>query len=162
MRMLVRRRERVNACWRDSAISGSFRYGSVMGQMGENQRATPDVAALVKRWPSASSAPYEVAPPLPRESVAGKPSKDGGRSRLATAVRVEGSSSTVVRILGMNRSPQASRLRERAKAARRTARAVAPLTGQGSGCGTAQLPAAQWLGPGRRRASIWLPEPTVR
>ena len=137
--MLVRRRERVNACWRDSAISGSFRYGSVMGQMGENQRATPDVAALVKRWPSASSAPYEVAPPLPRESVAGKPWKEAGRSHLATAVRVEGSSSTVVRILGMNRSPQASRLRERAKAARRTARAVAPLTGQGSVTGDRSL-----------------------
>jgi len=69
---------------------------------------------------------------LPRESVAGKPWKEAGRSHLATAVRVEGPSSTVVRILGMNRSPpQASRLRERAKAARRTARAVAPLTGQG-------------------------------
>ena len=52
----------------------------------------------------------------------GKPWKEAGRSHLATAVRVEGSSSTVVRILGMNRSPQASRLRERAKAVRRTAR----------------------------------------
>jgi hypothetical protein len=107
-----------------------------MGQMGEDQRATPDVAEPVKNSPSASSAPYDVAPPLPRESVAGKPWKEAGRSHMAAAARVEASSSTVARVLGMHRGSQARRLRERAKAARRTARALAPLTGQGSVCDT--------------------------
>jgi hypothetical protein len=102
-----------------------------MGQMGEDQRATPDVAAPVKNSPSASSAPYDVALPLPRESVAGKPWKEAGRSHMAAAARVEASSSTVARVLGTHRGSQARRLRERAKAARRTARALAPLTGQG-------------------------------
>jgi hypothetical protein len=52
---------------------GRFRYGSGMGQIGEDRQATPDVVAPVKGSPLASSAPYDVAPPLPRESVAGKP-----------------------------------------------------------------------------------------
>ena len=104
--------------------------------MGEDQRATPDVAEPVKKSPSASSAPYDVAPPLPRESVAGKPWKEAGRSHMAAAARVEASSSTVARVLGMHRGSQARRLRERAKAAQRTARALAPLTGQGSACAT--------------------------
>jgi hypothetical protein len=103
-----------------------------MGQIGEDRQATPDVVAPVKGSPLASSAPYDVAPPLPRESVAGKPWKEAGRSHLAAAARVEASSSTVVRFLGVNRSPQARQLRERAKSARRTARALAPLAGQGS------------------------------
>ena len=114
-----------------------------MGQMGEDQRANPDVAERVKKSPSESSAPYDVAPPLPRESVAGKPWKEAGRSHMAAAARVEASSSTLARVLGMHRGSQARRLRERAKAARRTARALAPLTGQGSiadtvdrGCGS--------------------------
>jgi hypothetical protein len=40
-----------------------------MGQMGEDQQATPDVAAPLKWSPSVSSAPYDVASPLPRESA---------------------------------------------------------------------------------------------
>jgi hypothetical protein len=96
-----------------------------------DRRATPDVAEPVKKSPSASSAPYDAAPPLPRESVAGKPWKEAGRSHMAAAARVEASSSTVARVLGMHRGSQARRLHERAEAARRTARALAPLTGQG-------------------------------
>lgn len=106
--------------------------------MGEDQRATPDVAEPVKKSPSASSAPNDVAPPLPRESVAGKPWKEAGRSHMAAAARVEASSSTVARVLGMHRGSQARRLRERAKAAWRTARVLAPLTGQPSATGRAQ------------------------
>jgi hypothetical protein len=107
--------------------------------MGEDQGAIPDVAEPVKKSPSASSAPYDVAPPLPRESVAGKPWKEAGRSHMAAAARVEASPSTIARVLGMHRGSQARRLRERAKAARRTARAVAPLTGQGSVTGDRSL-----------------------
>ena len=110
---------------------GRFRYGSGMGQIGEDRQATPDVVVPVKGSPLASFAPYYVAPPLPRASVAGKPWKEAGRSHLAAAARVEASSSTVVRFLGVNRSPQARQLRERAKSARRTARALAPLASQG-------------------------------
>ena len=99
-----------------------------MGQMGEDQGAIPDVAEPVQKSPSESSAPYDVAPPLPRESVAGKPSKEAGRAHMAAAARVEASSSTLARVLGMHRGSQARRLRERAKAARCTARALAPLT----------------------------------
>ena len=96
-------------------------YGSGMREMGEG-RATPDVAEPVNKSPSASSASYDVAPPLPRESVAGKPWKEAGRSHTAAAARVEASSSTVARIMGVHRGSQARRLRERAKAARHTAR----------------------------------------
>ena len=106
-------------------------YGSGMREMGEG-RATPDVAEPVNKSPSASSASYDVAPPLPRESVAGKPWKEAGRSHTAAAARVEASSSTVARIMGVHRGSQARRLRERAKAARHTARALAPVTGQPS------------------------------
>jgi hypothetical protein len=74
-----------------SAVVG-VRYGSGMGQMGEDQGAIPDVAEPVQKSPSESSAPYDVAPPLPRESVAGKPWKEAGRSHLAAAARVEASS----------------------------------------------------------------------
>ena len=66
--------------------------------MGEDQRAPPDVAEPVKKSPSASSAPYDAAPPLPRESVAGKPWKEAGRSHMAAAARVEASSSTRARL----------------------------------------------------------------
>jgi len=41
---------------------------------------------------------------------------------MAAAARVVASPSTVARVLGMHRGSQARRLRERAKAARRTAR----------------------------------------
>jgi hypothetical protein len=92
------------------------RPGSGMGQMGEDQRATPAAAEPVKKSPSAWSAPYDVAPPLPRESVAGKPWKEAGRSHTAAA-RAEATSSTVARVLRMHRGSQARRLRERAKAA---------------------------------------------
>ena len=117
----------------ERTLSGGVRYGSGMGQMGEDQRATPDVAEPGKKSPSASSAPHDVAPPLPRESVGGKQWKEAGRSQMAAAARVEASSSTVVRILGMHRGSQARRLRERAKAARRTARALAPVDRSGMG-----------------------------
>jgi len=52
--------------------------------------------------------------------------KEAGRSQRAAAARVEASSSTLARVLGVHRGSQARRLRERAKAARRTARALAP------------------------------------
>jgi hypothetical protein len=96
-----------------------------MGQIGEDWQATPDVAAPVKGSPLASSAPYDVAPPLPRASVAGKPWKEAGRSHLAAAARVEASSSTVMRFLRVNRSPQARQLRARAKLLGRIRRTVA-------------------------------------
>ena len=61
-----------NLCCTSGAVVG-VRYGSGMGQMGEDQRATSDVAEPVKESPATSSAPCDAAPPLPRESVAGKP-----------------------------------------------------------------------------------------
>lgn len=93
-------------------------YGSGMGQMGEDQRATPDVAEPVKsrrrrRLPPTTARPRSHSSPW-RASL-----KAVGRSHLAAAARVEAKSPTVARFLGMHRGSQA---------ARRSARALARLT----------------------------------
>jgi len=71
--------------------------------MGGDEQTDPDLAAIVKRLPSASSAPYDVAQPFPR---AAEQADEIDEQRAEAA-------------------------RERAKAARRTARILAPLTCQG-------------------------------
>jgi hypothetical protein len=82
-----------------------------------------------------------------------------GRSHLAAAARVEASSSTVVRFLGVNRSSQARQWRKRAKSARRTARALAPLASQGSSTGQERTPNA--AGSGRLHRVINWPRDCV-
>lgn len=79
-----------------------------------------------------SHAPYEdVTAPRPAPAVPRKAWQAAGRSHLGAAERIEAADGSVLARLGMRRDPRAVRLRDRAQAAQRTAKALAPLSAQG-------------------------------